>query len=249
MRLSTLPLLVAGAGLVGASPLSVLISSTDMSAVRLGHPAAMASVPAATPAAHPEAGLKPTRMRHLCKSMKSGVVRIFGAFGLANVAPPPVTTPVDIPSEVGRPAGVTVKFGKLSGMGAETDRDNTVTPVRYPQPIIVHHSMHGSFHRGGPFVARVHRALMMLGPWEGRAVAFVLGCGIGVLLRMFWVLAILTIRVIKGAPREPTAEAMYAEVVFDDAEDLVVPPPQYTDEKVAQAVLYAIPEEPQTAHV
>lgn len=30
-------------------------------------------------------------------------------------------------------------------------------------------------HRNAPFLHRVHRALMVLGPWEGRAVAFVLG--------------------------------------------------------------------------
>ena len=30
-------------------------------------------------------------------------------------------------------------------------------------------------HRHASFLRRVHRALMMLGPWEGRAVAFVLG--------------------------------------------------------------------------
>ena len=39
---------------------------------------------------------------------------------------------------------------------------------------------------------------MNLGRWEGRAVAFVIGCGIGVLLRMFWVLAVVSFRTVRG---------------------------------------------------
>jgi hypothetical protein len=41
-----------------------------------------------------------------------------------------------------------------------------------------HHEVH-NLHKGcppkGPFLHRVHRALMLLGRWEGRIVAFVLG--------------------------------------------------------------------------
>jgi hypothetical protein len=66
----------------------------------------------------------------------------------------------------------------------------------------------------------VRSPLMMLGPWEGRIVAFVLGailvlsavdsmlgtngtfsmvgCGVGMLLRMFWVMAILLVRGTRG---------------------------------------------------
>ncbi|OJT15847.1 hypothetical protein TRAPUB_2836, partial [Trametes pubescens] len=83
------------------------------------------------------------------------------------------------------------------------------------------------FHRHhGSFLRRVHHALMALGPWEGRAVAFVLGCGIGVLLRMMWVMVLLTARAIRGPSGEDTDESGY-DVVFDEAE-LLVPPPQYT---------------------
>ena len=43
-----------------------------------------------------------------------------------------------------------------------------------------HHRHHHKHHRGGhkgkkPFIKRLHSALTALGPWEGRAVAFVLG--------------------------------------------------------------------------
>ncbi|TFY73035.1 hypothetical protein EWM64_g10977 [Hericium alpestre] len=136
--------------------------------------------------------------------------------------------------------GVIVKFGGFATPshaavdmnGASTNED---TPVR-TQPMVIHHHnmhMHG-FNPRAPFWARVHRSLMLLGPWEGRAVAFVLGCGIGVLLRMVWVLTVLTYRTIRGTSREEP-EVIYHQIVFEDAEDISVAPPQYTDEKVALA--------------
>ncbi|KAJ7140902.1 hypothetical protein C8R44DRAFT_692780 [Mycena epipterygia] len=108
-------------------------------------------------------------------------------------------------------------------------------------PIRVHHhAQHqGHFHHKGEktsFLMRVHFALMSLGPWEGRAVAFVLGCGIGVLLRMFWVMMVISYRMIKG-PR-PASEDEHEYTVIDiDAEEIFVAPPHYTYpvEKVAEA--------------
>jgi hypothetical protein len=104
---------------------------------------------------------------------------------------------------------------------------------------------------------------MALGPWEGRAVAFVLGesfcfiysfapsfylrltifilgCGIGVLLRMVWVMAILTYRMVKGDSDE---SGEYAAVCDHyRAEEILVPPPQYTyDEKSEGAIGDSIP--------
>jgi hypothetical protein len=83
---------------------------------------------------------------------------------------------------------------------------------------------------GKTFWMRVHNALVALGPWEGRAVAFVLGCGIGVLLRMFWVLTVVTYRSIRGERDDEYTQVAVIEV---DAEDIAVPPPTYTvaDEK------------------
>jgi len=97
-------------------------------------------------------------------------------------------------------------------------------------------------HHHGPFLRRMHFALMALGPWEGRAVAFVLGCGIGVLLRMVWVMGVVLARTISGSRSDDAPEA-----VFDaDAEEILVAPPQYSqfpDEK-APAV---VEEKPQAA--
>lgn len=88
---------------------------------------------------------------------------------------------------------------------------------------------------GGSFANRLHYSLMNLGRWEGRAVAFVLGCGIGVLLRMFWVLAIVTYRAIKGQ-REDEHEYEHVTIIeeYDDMPALISPP-AYTypvDEKI-----------------
>jgi len=112
-------------------------------------------------------------------------------------------------------------------------------PVFAPHPHPHHRpqSNHGRFRKhmeSAPFMERLHFALMALGPWEGRAVAFVLGCGIGVLLRMLWVLSVISYRFMKGGQED---ENKYLEIAviedFADAEEIFVAPPTYTypDEK------------------
>jgi hypothetical protein len=76
---------------------------------------------------------------------------------------------------------------------------------------------------------RLNFALLSLGKWEGRAVAFVLGCGLGVLLRMFWVLSVITFRTIRGPRREEVEYTIIHEYIPETA----VSPPSYPiDEKV-----------------
>jgi len=84
-----------------------------------------------------------------------------------------------------------------------------------------HHPHRHGKHHNKPFWIRVHKALMSLGPWEGRAVAFVLGCGIGVLLRMMFVMLLISYRVIRGVEQ---SETEYIEVYAD------ILPPQYVSE-------------------
>jgi len=100
-----------------------------------------------------------------------------------------------------------------------------VSPVRH-HPL--HHNKH--HHHKASFMRRVHHALMTLGPWEGRAVAFVLGCGIGVLLRMVWVFAVVTYRLIKGENEDVPEYTLICEHYTETTNNL--PPPLYISEKV-----------------
>jgi len=107
-----------------------------------------------------------------------------------------------------------------------------------PVPHMSHRPHHHIYNGHKPsFSTRLHHSLMHLGRWEGRAVAFVLGCGIGVLLRMFWVLAIVTFRAIKG-PREDEHQYHHITIIeeYEDDSVVAVAPPTYVypvDEKVA----------------
>lgn len=101
----------------------------------------------------------------------------------------------------------------------------------HPRPHF-HHNHH--MHQEQDFFVRIQNAIMSLGPWEGRAVAFVLGCGIGVLLRMFFVLSVVLYRSIRGS----NDEHEYEEVLVFEVEesDARRAPPAYVypvDEKVA----------------
>ena len=60
-----------------------------------------------------------------------------------------------------------------------------------------------------------------------------IGCGIGVLLRMVWVMAIVIARSFRSRSSDEDDEVEHILVFERDAEDIFVPPPEYTDEKVA----------------
>jgi len=84
-------------------------------------------------------------------------------------------------------------------------------------------TQHGEYqiHRfHSSFVARLTHALNDLGKWEGRAVAFVIGCGLGVLIRIVYVFAILFVRSCRSKPDEEELPVEY--VVFET--DAPAPP-------------------------
>ncbi|KZT22576.1 hypothetical protein NEOLEDRAFT_1119397 [Neolentinus lepideus HHB14362 ss-1] len=255
---SSLTLLVASAGLaleqVSASPIRVVVvtSHQELSAsgpLRLGHAAANAHpeiamvnrpnfapnfevpVPAnVTHKAHQHACAK---LRQKAIAMSNGIRKMFGM--------PLIETPVQMHKQ---PLPVRPVEGGVKIMGwvengehkhnlerpAEPAQNGEVHILEQKMPVMRPHRV-GMRCGKATFLRRIHRALMTLGPWEGRAVAFVLGCGIGVIFRMIWVMAVVSYRLIKGR-REP--EEYDYEVIYEtDAEDILVPPPQYTDEKVA----------------
>jgi hypothetical protein len=132
-------------------------------------------------------------------------------------------------------------FDKDGNAHVETTvvRVTTVGPAQpHPHPQVAPSLMpYGHAHMHAPtFAGRIHRALTSLGPWEGRAVAFVLGCGIGVLLRMFFVLAVLSVRAIRSRRESNVDYYSYEELERDGAEIehahlIFVAPPEYADEK------------------
>lgn len=153
------------------NPLKLTISTTDVSAIRLGHAAANTGPPVG-----PDA--QPTRMRHLCKNMQKAVhntaTRLLTIIGISG---PSLSNTVPVPE--GRLSRIHFTYHKIisvpvvhSAVAGDSQGgrqpDSTVIP---------HHEIHNfqDSPAKGPFLHRVHRALMSLGPWEGRIVAFVLG--------------------------------------------------------------------------
>lgn len=157
------------------NPVKLTISTTDVSAIRLGHAAANTGPPVG-----PDA--QPTRMRHLCKNMQKAVqstaTRLLTIIGISG---PSLSNTAPVPE--GRLSRIHFTYHKIisvpvihSAVALEAGDSQGV-----PQPdgtVMRHHEVH-NFHKDGPvkgpFLHRVHRALMSLGPWEGRIVAFVLG--------------------------------------------------------------------------
>jgi hypothetical protein len=151
-----------------------MIATTELSPIRLGYAAAQAQ-----PVVGGDA--KPTKMRHICKNMQKAIQstasRLLTAIGISGSSLS-VTTPVLeggvtrvhithhklIPATAIEPAFM-IKAGDSQG-------------GIHPDAAVLRHGPHGVHENGHldhPFLRRVHHALMSLGPWEGRIVAFVLG--------------------------------------------------------------------------
>jgi len=281
MRLSILPVLVAGAGIVSqvsAEPIRVVDSPSNANAnIRFGHALANANVNGNDDSDNIVRLVRPTVVvttttevkgkgfgRHFCgASLKAKAQRMSNAFRHALGLPviemgDHVTFKGEVPSKaapitgevrilpmpfVGAPMMPNAAVDPSQGGHSADVKDDGVLRLYFPDGEsrrqhhrLIHDLKH---HQGGSFLRRIHRAIMALGPWEGRAVAFVLGCGIGVLLRMFWVMSVLAYRTIRGdRAEEDTLEHGY--IMFEhDAENTFVPPPEYTDKKVKLAEVEA----------
>jgi len=109
-------------------------------------------------------------------------------------------------------------------MGGPEYNYGTFVPADWPNKPTEHHRHHGQVHgKHDKFMNRLHRALNLLGPWEGRAVAFVLGCGIGVLLRMVVVFCTLFLRARRASSSAAPIQLpvnqvdnITAELIFDE---------------------------------
>jgi len=232
MKFQSLSALILGAGLLqaSASPLRVMIVSSIQEAqppvnLRYGHAmmdsnaANIASVhpsPAGPGAATFRKGARPCGGRFRQKAVElSNMFRqavgwpTIETEGSKHTNGPMIQV---VPFIGSPPTFIEVqkhRGGHLEGKfrGGEGVHILPVGNLPHPHP---HHDYQFPMYRETFFV-RFQRALMSLGPWEGRAVAFVIGCGIGVLLRMFWVLTVVTFRAIKGQGAD---EHEYSHITF-----------------------------------
>ncbi|KAL1743786.1 hypothetical protein HDZ31DRAFT_40159 [Schizophyllum fasciatum] len=243
MKLSILSTFVAGLALLqqaGASPLRVVVLSSgpadNVPHIRIGRPAAEHDFSLVSA----EAGSRPCHGHARGGRLNEKAIEISNAFRqalgmplieMAHAGAHPYDGPRrhDGPHHhhgeghhAMRPDGPEMRI-MAGGKGEDGE-------MRMPHHQHHHHRIH-FHHEEVSFLRRVHFALMTLGPWEGRAVAFVLGCGIGVLLRMLWVLAVVGYRTVRGESEEAEYQIVCEQI--DDAENIAVPPPNYTlvDEK------------------
>jgi len=242
MKFSFLPLLLAGActitQLVSANPIRIVITGVS-SNLRFGHAVAhgdnnpnVAHIPPlpimASPVTQVDDAGRQRKPQRPCGGMRAKANAISNALrkalGLPVIEMHP-SSPANGEKEV-HDGPVHILPMPFIGTPINAESQDEV-PERQPHHP---HSKGKGKHHCGSFLRRMHKALMTLGPWEGRAVAFVIGCGLGVLLRMVWVLCVITYRTIRG---ERDEELEYSQVLFHHhAEEFMVPPPVYNDEKV-----------------
>ncbi|KZV72843.1 hypothetical protein PENSPDRAFT_335163 [Peniophora sp. CONT] len=182
MRL--IPYIALGAGLASAAPLSIIVSTTEVGSFRLGKP--VHDVKMSTMV------LPPSRMRMACNKMQGGVAKLFAMAGLgpamphdmagfAKLGPEHHVAHLPGDKQFWDPAQPPHHMNwhhkgedreALANVAAENgDAREPLRPVH-----LMHHGGHfRHMHHRGSFIRRIHRALMSLGPWEGRAIAFVLG--------------------------------------------------------------------------
>jgi len=223
MRLSFLAM-AAVATLATAAPLKIVVitavgqgESNSLSAIRFGHAAAgRTSQPGGHYLLRPSHGdavaAAPVMQHKGCGgSLRAKMDRISAkwrtALGLPSIKE---FKQLDAPFEPHVMGGPEYNYGTFA-----------FAPAGWPAE---HHGHHGQAHgKHDKFMYRLCRALSLLGPWEGRAVAFVLGCGIGVLLRMVVVLCTLFLRArrasLSAAPIQlpvNQADNVTAELIFDE---------------------------------
>jgi len=239
MKFPLLSLLAAGAAIVqvSASPLRVVAFGSDgPKAIRYGHgvPNNGNKNPNIAMVLRPDTEIKArgpcrgARMRAKAIEFSNSVRK---ALGLPLIEPSTITL-------ISAPNHGTEQSGRVHILPFIGTPNTFVEPGKFDAnpPYLAHphrpYHNHEGFRqrlRNSPFIERLHIALMALGPWEGRAVAFVLGCGIGVLLRMMWVLAIVSYRLVKGQREE---EPRYTEILvveeYNDVEEAAPAPPTYT---------------------
>jgi len=225
MKFNPLPLLLAGATFVAAVPLRVIMV---ISHVEQANPEFATRIGVGNVVHAMSQQKQPCGAGAAAARIHEKAINISNAFRLA----------LGMDRIEAHPTAVTPGFVHLTALPSAIP--NPEGHHRHPHHHHDHHHEH-HHHKSHPpkttFMRRIHLALTSLGRWEGRAVAFVLGCGIGVLLRMFFIMGVVLYRSIRvgSSDDEEDVRAAYQIIrLYDDAEELAVPPPHYiVDEKVA----------------
>ncbi|KAG6886574.1 hypothetical protein C0995_006816 [Termitomyces sp. Mi166 len=256
MKFPLLTALAAGAALtqVSATPIRVVVVTSEVHtstnpSFRFGHAMAPSSnAPKISMAVPPKiqikGGCRGSRFRQKSIEFSNTIRKFLGIPLIAETRPVPLPARLEPPHIKEGHLRILPLVGTNPFVDLKQDRDGDKNLyIAHPHP---HHKVHHAGFRqrlaNQPFIHRLHIALATLGPWEGRAVAFVLGCGIGVLLRMIWVLGVVVYRVLRGPSREEETDS-YTEILF--VEEIADPvnvgaridaPPVYTypDEKAAK---------------
>jgi len=244
MKVSALA--VAGlAAIASAAPIKILIVTSGikmpvpqphieaLNAIRIGHPAVAASnFPPSPFMGFPEHPT-PRLPMHAAAGMGCGQHLKSKALAMSNRLrqalglPPIVASSLRSHAPYHSPENT---FNILPFPHPNADRDALVRfHVELMRPMEPQHR---------PFVHRLHRAVNQLGPWEGRAVAFVLGCGLGVLIRMFFVMTLLIVRRIRGQPTRQIQLLEEPETAY------VILPPSYSSEIIDEKTVLLVTPEP-----
>ncbi len=120
-------------------------------------------------------------MRYICKNMQKAVqntaTRLLTIIGISG---PSLSNTVSVSD--GRLSRIHFTYHKIIPVPVNhpalaLDAGDSQGGPQSDDTVMRYHEVH-NFHKDGPkgsFLHRVHRALMSLGSWEGRIVAFVLG--------------------------------------------------------------------------
>jgi len=214
-------------------PTSINSVETKILAFRLGHAAGLGrvqeySITTNLPALKPGCKFSLSKIQRLTEGLRHifGFAPIFRPVSGAHIAGP-------VPHDGAVPSGEAPPF---------VPPGVSFSP---PHPMISHFR-NVQNHRA-PFMARLEYAIKSLGVWEARAVAFVLGCGLGALLRILFMFCLIAIRALRKRSQRPVELNEDTAVLFAAGEAMPSSePPAYGDEKVTWCEMFAddLPDTP-----
>jgi len=239
MKLSLVPLaVVAGAGItqVSAAPYNLVsikpsYNQAPPSPFRLGHAAGLAiSGDAMTPELNQESKI-PTLLTWGVRTKPCGGRNRGGIQVLTN------SRIVELSNKLRAALGIPlITVVGDSGMHPPIQFENTAD---VPPVMVYHFRTVGGVSRLSDdqmeFIQRLQRGIEQLGPWEASAVSFVIGSGIGVVLRLVFLFCLMFVRGVKGCftKSRTDPEAMVGE----ETHALLLDLPAYSDEKSGELIV------------